>query len=78
MNPLTIVMFLMSNLPKLIDAVRTIMASDAAHTIETAIAELIGHVTPGGPASQALAPSAPTLVAPTVVDPGDTRQASTT
>ncbi len=75
MNPLSIAMFLMANLPKLIDAVRTILASDAAHTIETAIAELLHHVTPGGPASPALAPDAPKLVAPTVVQTPD-RQAS--
>lgn len=64
MNPLSIAMFLMANLPKLIDAVRTILASKEAQTIEDAVGQLMHHITPGGPNSPALAPSAPTLVQP--------------
>lgn len=71
MNPLSIAMFLMANLPKLIDAVRTILASKEAKTIEDAVGQLLNHVTPGGPASPALAPNAPTLVQPLQVPSPD-------
>lgn len=49
---------LMTMIPALINAVEAIMASDAAHTIESAIAVLIGHNTPGQPNAPALAPTA--------------------
>ena len=68
MNPLNIIMLIMKYLPKIIDAVRTIRASDAGKTVEGAVEDLIHHITPGGPAAPALSPDAPPLVTPTVVD----------
>ena len=54
---------LMTIIPNLISAVQEIMASNAAHTIITAIQELLAHVTPGQPNSKALSPSASQTVA---------------
>lgn len=65
MNPfaiLNIVSAVMTTLPRIIAAVQQIMASDAAHTVESAVEELIGHVTPGAANSAALAPTAKPLV----------------
>ena len=49
---------LMTIIPGLISAIQEIMASNAAHTIITAVQELLAHVTPGQPASAALSPTA--------------------
>ena len=46
---LSILPFLFTTIPQLIRAVEAIMASDAAHTIESAIEALISHNTPGQP-----------------------------
>jgi lysozyme family protein len=54
-NPLIIVEIL-SKLPTLVKAVQDILASDAAHTIESAVAEWAGHNTKGQPNSPALSP----------------------
>ena len=60
-NPMTVITImsqLFTIMPKVVQAVQTIMNSDAGHTIESAIAELIGHNTPGQPNSAALGPTA--------------------
>jgi hypothetical protein len=43
-----------SSFPKVIQAVQEIMASDAAHTVETAFKEWFDHNTKGAPNSPAL------------------------
>lgn len=53
MNPMIIVQ-IFSAIPQLVQAVQTILSSDAAHTIESAVEELISHNTPGQPNSPAL------------------------
>jgi hypothetical protein len=45
-------------LPSVIKAVQTILASNEAHTIESAVSELIQHNTAGQPNSSALSPTA--------------------
>lgn len=65
MNPMTLITIVtqaMTVIPQIVTAVQQIMASDAAHTIESAVEELIAHVTPGQANSPALAPSANPLV----------------
>lgn len=57
-NPMILVQ-LFTMMPKLVQAVQAILASDAAHTIESAIEVLTGHVTPGQPNAPALGPTAP-------------------
>jgi lysozyme family protein len=57
-NPMILIQ-LFTAMPKLIQAVQTILASDAAHTIETAVLALMGHNTPGEPNVPALGPNAP-------------------
>lgn len=53
MNPMILVQ-IFTMIPQLVSAVQTIMASDAAHTIESAVQELMQHNTPGQPNSPAL------------------------
>jgi len=53
MNP-AILTQLFTAIPSLVKAVETIMNSDAGHTIESAVTELINHNTPGQPNSPAL------------------------
>lgn len=53
MNPMILVS-LFSAIPQLVQAVQTLLSSDAAHTIESAIAALIAHNTPGQPNATAL------------------------
>lgn len=50
----------MKVLPTLTAAVQSILASDSAHTVETAVAELCSHNTPGQPDSPALSAAEPT------------------
>jgi hypothetical protein len=45
-------------LPSVIKAIQTILASNEAHTIESAVGELISHNTAGQPNSPALSPTA--------------------
>lgn len=45
----SILIQLFTMVPQLVQAVQTIMSSDAAHTIESAIQALIKHNTPGQP-----------------------------
>lgn len=58
MNPMILVQ-IFTMVPQLVSAVEAILSSDAAHTIESAIAALISHNTPGAPNAPALAPTAP-------------------
>lgn len=61
---LALVFQLASAIPSIIKAIQAIMASDAGHTIETAIETVIKHNTPGQPNAPALAPTAPDFQAP--------------
>ena len=56
-NPLILVQ-LFTLIPQLVQAVQTIMASDSAHTIESAIGTLMAHNTAGQPNASALSPNA--------------------
>lgn len=65
MNPFAMISIIteaMRVIPQVVAAIQQIMASDAAHTVESAIQEIIAHLTPGGPAAQALSPHASPLV----------------
>lgn len=65
MNPFAMISIIteaMRVIPQVVAAIQQIMASDAAHTVESAVEEIISHLTPGGPAAKALAPSAKPLV----------------
>lgn len=53
MSP-AILIQLFTAIPSLVKAVEEIMGSDAAHTIESAVQELINHNTKGAPNSPAL------------------------
>jgi hypothetical protein len=55
MNP-AILIQLFTAIPSLVQAVQTILNSDAGHTIEGAVGILINHNTPGKPNAPALAP----------------------
>jgi hypothetical protein len=73
MNPFTIIAIVsqaMTLIPKIVEAVQQIMASDQAHTIESAFEQLVKHVTPGQPAAPALGPHASPIV-PTLAEQGD-------
>ena len=50
----SILVQLFSAIPQLVQAVQTIMNSDAAHTIESAVKQLIQHNTPGQPNAKPL------------------------
>lgn len=54
-NP-TILVQILSMLPQLVQAVEAILASDGAHTIESAVKVLLDHNTKGQPNAPALAP----------------------
>lgn len=54
-NP-TVLIQILSMLPQLVNAVEAILASDGAHTIESAVKVLLDHNTPGQPNAPALAP----------------------
>lgn len=58
MNPAILIQFFTA-IPQLIKAIETIMNSDAAHTIESAVKALINHNTPGQPNAPALGFDAP-------------------
>ena len=50
----SILIQLFTMVPQLVQAVQAIMSSDAAHTIESAVQDLIKHNTPGQPNVKAL------------------------
>jgi len=50
----SILVQLFAAIPQLVQAVQTIMNSDAAHTIESAVQDLIKHNTAGAPNAKAL------------------------
>lgn len=50
----SILIQLFSAVPSLVQAVQTILNSDSAHTIESAVEALINHNTPGQPNSKPL------------------------
>lgn len=52
----TVLIQVLSMLPQLVNAVEAILASDGAHTIESAVKVLLDHNTPGQPNAPALAP----------------------
>ena len=56
------VVMLIQTLPAVVQAVQQILASDAAKSLEQAVADVINHVTPGRPNSPALAPEATPVV----------------
>ena len=58
MNP-AILIQLFTAIPSLVQAVQTILNSDAGHTIESAVGALINHNTPGKPNAPALGFDAP-------------------
>ena len=65
MNPFTIMAIIaeaMKVIPQVVAAIQQIMASDEAHTIESAVQDIIHHLTPGGPAAAALSATATPLV----------------
>lgn len=65
MNPLTLLAILseaMTAIPKVVTAVQTIMASDAALTIKQAFEQFFAHNTAGQPNAPALSPTAKPLV----------------
>jgi len=49
---------LFTMIPQLVAAVQTLMASDSAHTIESAVGALMQHNTPGQPNAAVLGPTA--------------------
>jgi len=57
MNPMILVQ-LFTMIPQLVAAVQTLMASDSAHTIESAVGALMQHNTPGQPNAAVLGPTA--------------------
>jgi hypothetical protein len=65
----------MKVIPQVVAAIQQIMASDEAHTIESAVQDIIHHLTPGGPAAPALAPHAESLVPTAIQAAATTSQA---
>ena len=78
MNPFTIMAIIaeaMKVIPQVVAAIQQIMASDEAHTIESAVQDIIHHLTPGGPAAAALSPHAEPLVPTAIQSASTTSQA---
>lgn len=70
MNPFTILAIIaeaMKVIPQVVAAIQQIMASDQAHTIESAVQMIISHLTPGAPPASALMSTATPLV-PTAIE----------
>jgi len=67
MNPFTMFQIIMqasASLPKVVEAIQQIMASDAAHTVESAFQAWFDHNTAGGTAAPALSETAKPLSIP--------------
>lgn len=65
MNPLTLFAIIsqaMTVIPQVVAAIQQIMASDGAHTIESAVEQIISHLTPGMAPAPALLSTARPLV----------------
>ncbi len=64
MNPFTLMQIIIqasASIPKVIEAIQQIMASDAAHTVESAFQAWFDHNTAGAPGAPALSESAKPL-----------------